>query len=266
MVNCMGTFIDNTSRVSQSAVTVSSDLLFAQLLYAQRIYLLNRVAPDQAGDLDTRNATAKSRLPWLYGVYLSSINDVCAVLNSWGEYALSDRMSYLASDEDLEEGEVPATLESARAFLGFFGAVESEGRVDLACSPDGEISAVWRFPDEQRRACVWFLDTNRVTFAATNAEGKFIRVNSDRDASNPSVILEELVQAGLLKWYKMATGSSCPSAMLLDIVASAEWYKMASPWRRPFYSETTRATYPPTGWSTSTTTIDHFSLPASASR
>ena len=128
----------------------------------------------------------------------ATIEEVCAALEEQGYPDLAGRLAYLASDEDLEEGEAPAALTSARAFLAFFSRVQSEGRVNLACSPDGELSAVWRFPDEERRACVWFLDDIRVTFSATDAAGDFIKVAEDKDSGDPDVVMETLVQAGLL--------------------------------------------------------------------
>ena len=42
-------------------------------------------------------------------------------------FDLADRIAYFSSDVDLDDGDVPVTLESALGFLAFFGAVESEG-------------------------------------------------------------------------------------------------------------------------------------------
>ena len=51
---------------------------------------------------------------------------------------LADRIAYFASDADLDDGDVPVTLESALGFLAFFGAVESpDGTESLTCSPEG---------------------------------------------------------------------------------------------------------------------------------
>ena len=67
-------------------------------------------------------------------VRLRSVAEACDVLRSWGEPDLADRIAYFASDTDLDDGDVPVTLESALGFLAFFGAVESEGAIELGCS------------------------------------------------------------------------------------------------------------------------------------
>ena len=59
---------------------------------------------------------------------LRSVAEVCEALRGWGRPDLAERIAYFASDEDLDDGDVPLTLESARGFLAFFGAVETEGQ------------------------------------------------------------------------------------------------------------------------------------------
>ena len=97
------------------------------------------------------------------------------MLRGWGRPDLADRLAYFASDEDLDDGDIPVTLESARGFLAFFGAVEStDGKVSLTCSPEGWILAVWRFPDT-RRISLWFMDYDTVMYAARKSDGFFCR-------------------------------------------------------------------------------------------
>ena len=55
----------------------------------------------------------------------TSIAEISALLREMGEGELADRLDYLASDEDLEPGESPATDESARGFFEFFTPVSS---------------------------------------------------------------------------------------------------------------------------------------------
>ena len=88
---------------------------------------------------------------------LGSVAEVCEALRGWGRPDLAERLAYFASDEDLDDGDVPLTLESARGFLAFFGAVETEGKVHLGCTTEGWICAEWDFPD-RRDAGLWFLD------------------------------------------------------------------------------------------------------------
>ncbi len=125
-----------------------------------------------------------------------TIYDVCKVLRGWGRHDLAQRIAYFASDEDLEEGDMPVTPESARGFLAFFGAVESEGKVDLACSPEGWICAVWRFPDH-RRVSLWFMDQDNVMYAARKSDGFFANLNDGREPCSRSIVTERLIHAGL---------------------------------------------------------------------
>ena len=145
-----------------------------------------------------------------------TIQDLCAALADRGNLELAKRIAYFASDEDLEEGDVPVTLESAVGFLTLFSRIESEGKVDMACSPEGCLSAVWRFPDDRRRACVWFLDKERVMFAATDANGKFLRIEGDSETGDRLVVMERLVEAGLFTWRQEspAVKNSHPSTTL----------------------------------------------------
>ena len=139
---------------------------------------------------------------------MNSIEEICESLKNQGYPDLAKRIAYFASDEDLEDGEVPVTLESALGFWEFFNAVESAGKLDLACSQEGCMSAVWRFPDDERRACVWFLDSQRVRFTATDAAGNFIRITGDGGKHAPNAVMERLVQSGLLKWPSDKTSGS----------------------------------------------------------
>ena len=127
---------------------------------------------------------------------LRSVAEVCDVLRSWGEPDLADRIAYFASDTDLDDGDVPVTLESAKGFLAFFGAVESEGQVELGCSQEGWICAEWDFSD-RRDVGLWFLDANRVMFTATNRNGNFIEIRGGKKIASRRVIVNKLASDGL---------------------------------------------------------------------
>ncbi len=127
---------------------------------------------------------------------LRSVAEVCDVLRCWGESDLADRIVYFASEDDLDNGDVSVTLESARGFLAFFGAVESEGEVRLTCTPEGWICAEWDFPDN-RDAGLWFLDADRVTFSAIGRDGKFIDIRSGKKIAPCRVILKQLASDDL---------------------------------------------------------------------
>ncbi len=134
--------------------------------------------------------------------HLRSIAEICDVLRGWERPDLADRIAYFASEDDLNDGDVPVTLESAQGFLAFFGAVESEGPVDLGCSPEGWICAVWRFPD-YRRISLWFMDTDNVMYAARKSDGYFADVNDGSEIGSRLFITEQLI-AGRewFTWFK----------------------------------------------------------------
>ncbi len=127
---------------------------------------------------------------------LCSVAEVCDVLRGWGRADLAVRMTYLASDEDLDDGDVPLTLESARGFLAFFGAVETDGKVRMTCTQEGWICAEWEFADN-RDAGLWFLDADRIMFTATDRAGKFINIRSGKKTASRRVIVQKLADEGL---------------------------------------------------------------------
>ena len=130
---------------------------------------------------------------------LGSIAEVCDVLRGWGRADLAERLAYLATDEDLDDGDFPASLESALGFLAFFGAVESEdGKVDLGMSREGEICADWRFPDN-RIVALWFVDREHVRCAARKADGYFFDVKTSGEVGNLLQITKQLVD--MKQWF-----------------------------------------------------------------
>ena len=135
-------------------------------------------------------------------VGLRSVADVCDVLHGWCRPDLADRLAYFASDEDLDDGDVPLTLESALGFLAFFGAVESQGEVSLTCSPEGWILAVWRFPDT-RRISLWFMDYDTVIYAARKSDGFFADLNGGKEVGSRLSVMEKMV-AGK-EWFTWFT-------------------------------------------------------------
>ena len=134
---------------------------------------------------------------------IPSIAGVCAVLLGWGRSNLADRIAYFASDADLDDGDVPVTLDSALGFLAFFGAVESaDGKVDLGCSPEGWLCAVWRFPDP-RRISLWFVDGDTVMFAVRKANGRFVLdLNNGSETASRAYITAKLLETEeWFTWY-----------------------------------------------------------------
>ena len=130
-----------------------------------------------------------------------SIAEISALLREMGESELADRLDYLASDADLDPGDVAATAESARGFFEFLTAVESDGKVALGCSPEGEICAEWRFQD-QRAVGIWFLDALRVRFSAIGKDGRFVDIKERNKVAARSDVTRALVGVGeeLFTW------------------------------------------------------------------
>ena len=135
---------------------------------------------------------------------ISSIAGVCAVLRGWGRPDLADRIAYFASDADLDDGDVPVTLDSALGFLAFFGAVESaDGTVSLTCSPEGWLLSVWRFPD-LRRISLWFVDGDTVMFAVRKSDGRFVLdLNNGSETAGRAYITAKLLETEeWFTWYR----------------------------------------------------------------
>lgn len=187
-----------------------------------------------------------------------TVEDVCRTLSLGGEQSLADRIAYFASHEDLEPGDVPVADKSARGFLSFFSRVTApEAELQLTCSPEGWLCASWRFPDS-RGASLWFLDENRVMFAATGADGKFIEIDGTEQGDSKQV-QSKLVQAGLFSWVSdtVSNKSFNLNTTWADTVLHEPWIVMECRARKPFASGHQSAISPPTGWSTSTAqTVD----------
>ena len=130
----------------------------------------------------------------------STIADISALLREMGEDELADRLDYLASDEDLDPGESPATDESARGFLNFYLSVKSDSKVGLACSYEGCIVGEWRWFPDKRGASVWFLDNERVMFTVNKKDGEFVKIECPGNITQQVTLMQILVQEGLFSW------------------------------------------------------------------
>ena len=130
----------------------------------------------------------------------TKIADISALLRQQGEDELADRLDYLASDEDLEPGESPATDESARGFFDFFASVESDSKVGLACSPEGWIVGEWRWFSDERTVGIWFLDAEKILFSALGKDGKFVEMEERNKITDRCMVTPKLVDAGLFFW------------------------------------------------------------------
>lgn len=208
---------------------------------------------EQVVGLLGRTEFVRPLYPISYGVsHLLTADDVCGLLRNLGENALADRIAYFASDEDLSEGDIPVTAESARGFLSFWGRARSvDGRISLTCSQEGWICAEWSFPD-LRGASLWFLNDDQIMFAATDASGNFIEVGLGSEVVSCDVVTTKLVEAGLFVWSlnRLVSTSSYPVITFSAIADRATSTPTVSHRPTPSSSVMGSLTYPPTGWNT----------------
>lgn len=122
---------------------------------------------------------------------------VCQTLHRLGAGAVAERLAYLASAADLADGEVPATADSARAFLDFFVRAHSAAALNLTCSPEGWLCAEWDF-DDGRSVCLWFLDDACVMYVAQDCNGDFVALDGDNEIGPRRAITEKLTQGGMM--------------------------------------------------------------------
>ena len=156
---------------------------------------------------------------------IGSTAEVCDILRAWGRPDLAARIAWFASDEDLDEGDVPLTLGSALGFLAFFGTVDSpDGKVDMGCAPEGWICAVWRFPD-LRRVSLWFVDDNTVMFAIRKADGRFVLdINNGSETAHRDNITAKLLETEeWFTWYSDSpAGANWPQRTTSPAIAAPE--------------------------------------------
>ena len=184
------------------------------------------------------------------------INFVRSFLYLMNEESLGDRIAYFASDADLEEGDVPLTAESAVDFFDFFRSVESKGQITLSCSPEGRLSASWRFPDK-RGASLWFTGNSKVMFAATDKDGQFIVAEDGGEWDTLFSVAAKLVDAGLLEW-SFGRGNSRAGTAWPGIAVDETLEMMGFPKRMRSLSGTESYIYPQTGASAFTPQIESY--------
>ena len=159
---------------------------------------------------------------------IRSIPEVCAVLRAWGRPDLADRIAYFASDADLDDGEAPVTLDSALGFLAVFGAVTSaDGKIDLGCSPEGWLCAVWRFPD-LRRVSLWFMDSDTVMYAARKSGGHFADLNNGSEIGRRAFITRRLLETE--EWFSWYTAKPHDTNFQLTTTLPATAAPATSEW------------------------------------
>ena len=123
-----------------------------------------------------------------------SIDEIIDVINSMGETRIATRLKYLASDDILEEGDTPVTLDVCIGFMEFFTNLTSDAYLNLTCAK-GWLCTEWDFPDD-RAVILWFMgrDTARVT--VFDSDGNLVDINDGQQVRDRRTIMKDLVASG----------------------------------------------------------------------
>ena len=133
---------------------------------------------------------------------LPCVINVCDVLRHWQYPDLADRITFLAFDVGGENGNQPPTLESIRGLLMVLGTIQSDVNIRVASTPEGLLTAEWRF-DDQRNLAITFLDVDHVRLDATRADGNPVRIRNSTTRVSRKTAINRLVGQGLfarLQW------------------------------------------------------------------
>jgi len=110
------------------------------------------------------------------------------------------RLAYLYSTEDMEDGDVPLSLEFARGFVNFICNFQDLGKKPLlGLAPSGELSVEWRI-DDNKHLGIWPLDGEHVEFAfigPSNKPGERFQRSGEGTIAEVVDILRE---HGIDKW------------------------------------------------------------------
>ncbi len=112
----------------------------------------------------------------------------------------SERINFLNSTDDIEKGELPLSLESAKGFLLFFAKFNDLGEPLLGLFPEGTLSAEWWLADN-RHFLVELLDSQNASFAliGPSDKGPDKRFNLDGRGKIAEVI-RTLREQGVDQW------------------------------------------------------------------
>lgn len=133
---------------------------------------------------------------------LDNLAGVCDTLRNWDAVDLADQIEQMTSGEAGGDKTENPDLESLRGFLMVWSAVESEGDISLSFTEEGLLCANWQFPD-QRSLEVKFLDVDRITLAATDANGQTVKIRNSETAVRRDTALKRLIESGLLTHFEV---------------------------------------------------------------
>ncbi len=93
-----------------------------------------------------------------------SIEEIIEHIDRLGYPECSERIDFLNNTDNIEEGELPLSLESAKGFLLFFTQFNVLGEPVLGLFPKGTLSVGWRLADN-KHLLVEPLDSQNASFA-----------------------------------------------------------------------------------------------------
>lgn len=112
------------------------------------------------------------------------------------------RLAYLCSTEDMEDGDVPLSLESVRGFVKFICDFQDLGREPLlGLAPSGDLSVEWRIADNKHLG-VWPLDSGHVHFAFIGPSGKLGERAHLSGEGTIAKVISILREHGVDQWAK----------------------------------------------------------------
>ena len=127
-----------------------------------------------------------------------SIDEVIATINAMGEYRIAARLEYLASDDLLEDGDVPISLPVCAGFLDFLFHFTNDAYLNLTCAK-GWLCTEWDFPDGSS-VVLWFFDRDSARVTVFDGGGKVVDINAGQRVRDRRTIMNNLRQAEYFSW------------------------------------------------------------------
>ena len=130
---------------------------------------------------------------------LSSFEEVIEYLKLHELAGSAQRIAYLCTAGELEEGDEPLSIESVKGFVAFMCRFADLGEPLLGLSPQGFLGSTWRIADD-KHLYIQFLNANEAMFSSVSPgtdDGHLFRMSGR--GSLPDV-LQTLRAKGMDKW------------------------------------------------------------------
>lgn len=132
---------------------------------------------------------------------LSSFEEVIEYLKLHELTGSAQRIAYLYTTGELEEGDEPLSIESVKGFVTFMRRFADLGEPLLGLSPQGFLGSTWRIADD-KHLYIQFLNANEAMFSSVSPgteDGRLFRMSGR--GSLPDV-LQTLRAKGMDKWRR----------------------------------------------------------------